>query len=137
MLSARPTRSLPVALTVATLGLVALAPAASAMPDDLRSAGETSSLSGGPPQDLRSPDTRDAAVQSAQPQDLRSPDTRDVAQNYAPSAPVTADVESSSSNGFDWASAGIGIAVVGGTVLLIVAAMGSRRFVARRHVAGT
>jgi hypothetical protein len=31
-------------------------------------------------QDLRSPDTRDAAAAATQPQDLRSPDTRDIAR---------------------------------------------------------
>jgi hypothetical protein len=137
MRSARTTRSLTVALVSVTLGIAALAPTASAMPQDLRDTGETSSLSGVPPQDLRSPDARDAASQmsSAQPQDLRSPDTRDVAQDYAPPAPATPVAQSS--DGFDWVSAAIGVAVVGGLLVLIAAAVTSRRAVGRRHVAGT
>ena len=135
MLSARTTRSLTVALCSVTLGLVAFAPTASAMPQDLRDAGETSSLSGLPPQDLRSPDARDAAVQSAQPQDLRSPDTRDIAQDYAPPAPATPVAQSS--DGFDWVSAAIGVAIVGGVLVLVIATVGSRRSAGRRDVAGT
>jgi hypothetical protein len=77
-------------------------------------------------QDLRSPDTRDAAqgrgvysAPAASPQDLRSPDTRDAALGRGPStapdvtvitvpepAPVTAG------GGIDWSDAGLGAAVM-------------------------
>ena len=121
-------RTLATALCSALLATAALAPAASAMP-----------------QDLRSPDTRDAAstsslagTSSGASQDLRSPDTRDVANGYAPVLESTpAPVESSSSGGFDWASAGIGVAAAGGVLLIVVALLGSHRIVVRRRVTGT
>lgn len=79
-------------------------------------------------QDLRSPDTRDAAngYTGTYSQDLRSPDTRDAANGYtgthsqdlsAPGARETTSA-SPSGGGVDWASAGIGAAVFGGFVLL-------------------
>ena len=102
-------------------------------------------------QDLRSPDARDAAPplvvetrqdcarptpapapgatpRSATGQDLRSPDARDGAEGYAPvlseqPAPITAP----SSEGFDWVSAAIGGAALGGLVILLFARSGSRR----------
>ena len=81
------------------------------------------------PQDLRSPDTRDAAAaqtQSPAPpsQDLRSPDARDNAVGYSPSLPpepVTASVSSPSGDGFDWVSAALG---AGAGALLLLALMG-------------
>ena len=120
-------RSLATALCSAVLVTAALAPAATAMP-----------------QDLRSPDTRDqaetsslAGTTSPTPQDLRAPDTRDAASGYAPVMETTPPpVESSSSGGFDWASAAIGVAAVGGALLIVVALMGSHRPHVRRHAAG-
>lgn len=121
-------RSLATALCSAVLVTAAFAPAATAMP-----------------QDLRSPDTRDqaetsslAGTASPSPQDLRAPDTRDAAGGYAPVMETTPPpVESSSSGGFDWASAAIGVAAVGGALLLVVGLMGSYRTVSRRRIAGT
>ena len=82
-----------------------------------------------PSQDLRSPDTRDAATgYDPKPvpvgtQDLRSPDTRDVAIGYDPE-PVAVTVHEPS--GFDWVSAAIGVAAVGGLILLLVGLMSGR-----------
>ena len=94
------------------------------------------------PQDLRMPDTRDAAEQSQQQQqgnpgyqDLRSPDTRDAAIGYAPVASdVSTTTESSSSgNGFDWASAAIGAAIGAGLLVLVVMVTGMSRPAPRLH----
>jgi hypothetical protein len=92
------------------------------------------------PQDLRSPDARDAALQAqaSQSQDLRSPDTRDAAgtpspaeitaaRAQTPAAPAVSPSRSapSVSDGFEWGDAGIGAALMlalvslaSGTVLL-------------------
>ena len=73
--------------------------------------------------DLRSPDTRDAAL-SAQPlQDLRSPDTRDAAaERTTVSTPavtvVKAPPSAPSADGIDWTDAGIGAASVLGLIAL-------------------
>ena len=80
------------------------------------------------PQDLRSPDTRDVAngydpkpVPVGSTQDLRSPDTRDVAIGYDPEpVAVVAPEPVSSGDGFDWVSAAIGAAAIGGLILLLV-----------------
>ena len=103
-------------------------------------------------QDLRSPDTRDAAAaaEAQSYQDLRSPDARDAGQ--APDTQVTQDLRSPDArdagrppaqvptpvveirqvpgSGFDWGDAGIGAAgllallsIAGGLALLV----GSRR----------
>ena len=79
-------------------------------------------------QDLRSPDTRDAArvsaAQQGQPrQDLRSPDVRDYAEGRgAFSAPEVTVVRvpepAPSTGGLDWVGAGIGAGVVVGLMLL-------------------
>ena len=84
--------------------------------------------------DLRSPDTRDAAsgydpkpVPVGTTQDLRSPDTRDVAIGYDPEPVAVAVPEpSGSGEGFDWVSAAIGAAAVGGLILLLVGSMSGR-----------
>ena len=102
-------------------------------------------------QDLRSPDTVDAARAAGDPpevappqssiaasaggeyQDLRSPDTRDHAEDYQPmteSEPVVD--ESPAPGGFDWVSAAIGAAVAGGLSLVLLAALGMRRPANRR-----
>jgi hypothetical protein len=87
-------------------------------------------------QDLRRPDTRDAARAAQIPRDLRSPDTRDAAAGRgtlsAPQVtvikvPQTAD----SASGLDWGDAGIGAGAAIGLTLL---ALGSTRAIAhRRH----
>ena len=93
-----------------------------------------------PSQDLRSPDARDAAaaaqvsksVSVAGTQDLRSPDTRDVAIGYDPEpVAVVAPEPVSSGDGFDWVSAAIGAAAVGGLILLLVGFTSGRGGVAR------
>jgi hypothetical protein len=91
------------------------------------------------PQDLRSPDARDAAVapkavpEVAVPaqQDLRSPDARDAASDAAVAPVESARVSPersapSASDGFEWGDAGIGAAVMlalvgmaSGTLLLV------------------
>ena len=75
--------------------------------------------------DLRSPDARDAAsgfdpkpVPVGTTRDLRSPDTRDVAIGYDPE-PVAVAVPEPSGERFDWVSAAIGGAAVGGLMLLL------------------
>lgn len=85
------------------------------------------------PQDLRSPDARDAGLApAASPaQDLRSPDTRDADRGAAVAPAESARVASgrsgpSVSDGFEWGDAGIGagvtlalVSVTGGTLLLV------------------
>jgi len=85
------------------------------------------------PQDLRSPDARDAGLarEASPPQDLRSPDTRDADRGPAVAAAESARVapdasRPSVSDGFEWGDAGIGAAatlalvgVAGGTLLLV------------------
>ena len=89
---------------------------------DLPGLAKNTSLAGPPPrQDKRSPDTRDAAAQTAQPrQDLRSADARDAAEGRGTynspdvmivkvSQPSPAKApDPSSAGGIDWADAGIG-----------------------------
>ena len=79
------------------------------------------------PQDLRSPDTRDAAlkVEALASQDLRSPDARDAAREGGAAAPPAAHADvpatgptASVSDGFEWGDAGIGAAVILGLVSL-------------------
>jgi hypothetical protein len=82
--------------------------------------------------DLRSPDARDAGRVAAQlpstgarNADLRSPDARDAAGRYV-STPTVATA--SPASGFDWASALIGAAAGAGILLALLAALtGSRR----------
>jgi hypothetical protein len=95
------------------------------------------------PQDLRSPDARDAARQAAvappaalRAQDLRSPDTRDAAGGAAVAPAESARVSAtrsapSVSDGFEWDDAGIGAAVM---LALVSAASGTLLLVGRsRH----
>jgi hypothetical protein len=110
-----------------------------------RAAAATSSLAGttsAPSQDLRAPDTRDAALGSGTPsaarlaattaapsQDLRAPDTRDAALDrgtfsapdvtvvkLAPPAPVAVNA------GIDWRDAGLGAGLLAMTVLALAGA---------------
>ena len=93
------TRSFAVALIAGT----ALAPAATAKPQ----------------QDLRMPDTRDAAEQPKQ--DLRMPDTRDSAAGRGTeTAPIVEFVEVpvAEPQGFDWTDAGLGALTGVGVVLV-------------------
>jgi hypothetical protein len=80
-------------------------------------------------QDLRMPDTRDAAAPPAQTQDLRSPDTRDAADPFTTLAPVDIAAEPAAppqaapveiaAAGTDWTM----LVLVGGAFLLAVAAV--------------
>ena len=89
-------------------------------------------------QDLRSPDTRDAAQTAEAPQDLRSPDTVDAAEGRGThTSPEVLIVKSqpqtqpqpATADGIDWADAGIGA----GTLLgLSLVALGSGLFVVHR-----
>jgi hypothetical protein len=77
-------------------------------------------------QDLRSPDTRDAAAAAAQRYtDLRNPDTRDIADRGGVSPKVTVVevpvASSSAEGGLDWGDAGIGAAAMLGLILLAAA----------------
>jgi hypothetical protein len=109
------TRSIVIAFVVS----VAVAPAAAAQQDlrmpDTRDAAKQTELR----QDLRMPDTRDAAEQAQRRQDLRMPDTRDWAEGRGPdTAPVVEFVEVREPQGFDWADAGLGAAAGIGLVLI-------------------
>jgi hypothetical protein len=90
-------------------------------------------------QDLRSPDTRDAATpaQVAPAQDLRSPDARDVAAGrVSPTVVITPapqQVVADSSSGFDWGSAAIGAA---GILGLLAITAGGVLLVRRHHGSG-
>ena len=82
-------------------------------------------------QDLRSPDTRDAAAatQARSYQDLRSPDARDAALPKPTSTPTTTVSQpSGGSSGFEWDT----FALIGGSVLsLALLALGGRMVVVR------
>src|SRR4051794_10027131 len=73
--------------------------------------------------DLRSPDTRDAALSSTvalHRADLRSPDTRDVANGVRfTTVPAPQVVTHEADSGFEWGDAAIG----GGGVLFVVAGL--------------
>jgi hypothetical protein len=78
---------------------------------DTRDAAEAAKAQGY--QDLRSPDARDAArpTETQIAQDLRSPDARDAARDLPPVQVPTQVVEiAQPSTGFDWGDAGIGAA---------------------------
>ena len=120
MRSLLTTKTLAIALVAAAIS----APGAAAQ-QDLRSP-DTRDAAQSTVQDLRSPDTRDAAQSTVQ--DLRSPDARDAAIGVATASAATPEPVSSG-EGFDWASAGIGVAAVGGVLLML---LGLRTF-GRHH----
>jgi hypothetical protein len=68
-------------------------------------------------QDLRMPDTRDAATRPHSRQDLVPPDTRDRAEGRDPASLVYVEVPQASSGGFQWDDAGLG-ALAGFGILL-------------------
>lgn len=86
-------------------------------------------------QDLRNPDTRDAAEASYL--DLRNPDTRDVAESGGASPAVTVfrlPQPPTVDTGLDWGDAGIGAGVMLGLVLILgagTAAIAHRRGASR------
>lgn len=70
-------------------------------------------------QDLRSPDTRDAAERAGHVQDLRMPDTQDSATGRGlETAPVVEFVDVPHGDGFDWTDATLGAAAAIGIVLV-------------------
>jgi Ni/Co efflux regulator RcnB len=70
-------------------------------------------------QDLRSPDTRDAAQRAEQLQDLRMPDTRDAAADRGlERAPVVEFVDVQPADRFDWTDAALGAVTAIGIVLV-------------------
>jgi hypothetical protein len=89
-------------------------------------------------QDLRSPDTRDAAQSAASPApsvDLRSPDTRDAAGGRgvaeSPSVVVVpVPHEVAGADGMDWADAGIG---AGGALVLVATGLAGAVAIGRRR----
>jgi len=92
-------------------------------------------------QDLRSPDTRDAAITSAAQvpaarQDLRSPDTRDAATDPRSTTiqvePITRVVKITSDQ-FEWGDAAIGAA--GALALMLVLASATFAWTRHRHAA--
>ena len=74
--------------------------------------------------DLRLIDERESHQTSVTQQDLRSPDTRDAAEAYGP---TLAPEPVAGSSGFDWVSAAIGAAAGTGLMILAVAFAGNGR----------
>ena len=119
-------------ITTAALVAACAAPAtAAAQGQDLRSpdtrdaaaAAEAQSY-----QDLRSPDARDAKTEPVTQvtQDLRSPDARDAGRPPVQVAAPVVDIRDAPGNGFDWGDAGIGAAgllatlsIAGGLALMV------------------
>jgi hypothetical protein len=99
----------------------------------------------GAQQDLRSPDTREAAATTAQGprQELRSPDARDASEGRgtftAPDVTVIAvPAQAPSSSGFEWRDAAIGAgALVGLGLLALTATVAVRRRYGLGHAATT
>jgi hypothetical protein len=81
-------------------------------------------------QDLRSPDTRDAAAasQARSYQDLRSPDARDAALPK-PTSTTTVSQPGGGSSGIDWDT----VALIGGSVLSLALLGFGGRMLAVRH----
>jgi hypothetical protein len=130
----RRTRIARIAAVALALGAVAT-PAAFAQ-QDLRSPDtRDAALAAVNTQDLRSPDTRDAALAAVNTQDLRSPDTRDAAiGHFAPAqVPVSSHPApvARSSDDSPWPTAGIGL-----LVLTAVGCAGALIVVLRRRTGG-
>jgi hypothetical protein len=149
MLNHRLTRIAAIAVAIAATS----APAASARPIDSQPSPEALPANPTPvaeaSQDLRSPDTRDAAQgrgiyapmrpkdQAQPPQDLRSPDTRDFADGRGTynspdvvvvKAPVSAPEPTAT--GIDWEDVGIG---AGGLLAASLIALGGTLLVVQRR----
>jgi transposase len=109
------TRTIAIAFVVS----VALAPVAAAQQDLRMPDTRDAAMQAEQRQDLRMPDTRDAAMQAERRQDLRMPDTRDWAAGRGPdTAPVVEFVQVREPHRFDWADAGLGAAAGIGLVLI-------------------
>jgi hypothetical protein len=135
----RITRSTALGLALAALA----APTAAAQQQDLRSpdtrdAARAAATAAGQQQDLRSPDTRDAARTTQTRQDLRSPDARDAAAGRgtfnAPGVTVVRLPQPAVARdgGIDWGDAGIG---AGGLLTVILLATAGT-FAVMRHRRG-
>ena len=129
----RLTRSTAVGLALAALA----APTALADPHaaDVHARAEATQK-----QDLRSPDTRDAATRAETKQDLRSPDARDASEGRgtytAPNVMIVKVPEPVQAEaGIDWADAGIGAGGLLGLTLLGLG--GSLALVHRRQAHAT
>ena len=89
-------------------------------------------------QDLRNPDTRDAAAAASVSQDLRSPDARDAAAGRgtfnSPDVEVVKVAGPVVDDGFSWGDAGIGAGAI--FALGVVAVGGSLLVAHRRHGGG-
>ena len=121
-----------IATTVAVLAVgVPSTALAKPGPLGLETAEETTSAPVVQTQDLRSPDSRDAAagLSAVAVQDLRSPDARDSAASGSLAGTVTPPETTAVAvktvavdNGFEWGSAGIGAGAMLAIVLALVAA---------------
>jgi hypothetical protein len=120
-------------ITTAALVAACAAPAAAvAQGQDLRSPDTRDAAAAAQEQsyqDLRSPDARDAATASTQSayQDLRSPDARDAGRPPVEVPTHVVEIREVPGSGFDWGDAGIGAAgllallsIAGGVTLLVV-----------------
>ena len=126
------------ALGLALAGLAV--PVANAQPQDLRSPDARDAAPAvRPPQDLRGPDARDAATLVQTSQDLRSPDSRDAAAGRGafntPEVMVVKLPQPSAApvvaGGIDWADAGIG---AGGLLAVLALGLGGAfAIVHRKH----
>ena len=103
-----------IATTTAALALAA--PAAAVAQQDLRSP-DSRDAAVGVRQDLRSPDAREAATVVRQ--DLRSADARDAAVRPTPVPAAPSPVRFDEPGGFQWGDAGIGAAGMLGLVLAL------------------
>ena len=121
--------------TAALVAACAVPATAAAQGQDLRSpdtrdAAAAAELQGY--QDLRSPDARDAAAAAELQgyQDLRSPDARDAARTPVEIPTPVIEVREVPGSGFDWGDAGIGAA---GMLALFSIAAGLGLMVGRRR----
>ena len=134
------------ALVVAGVAVAAGATPAYALPDYGSPDSRDNAIAAQAPStqsDFRSPDARDAASgyaprvsESTVSNSFGSPDARDAATGYAPSAPVDVSSDSSpSSGGVDWLTVALGVAGIGGLVLLLVGLLTHRRHTPGAHPA--
>ena len=127
-------------ITTAVVALAAAAPATAVAQQDLRSP-DTRDAAGvvGQPQDLRSPDARDAAQSPGIVQatvgrsDLRSPDARDAARDIRPVPVPYSPVSVDEPSGFSWGDAGIGAVGVLGLLAIGLGGFMAVTHYRRRH----
>jgi hypothetical protein len=122
--------------TAALVAACAVPATAAAQEQDLRSpdtrdAAATAQMEGY--QDLRSPDSRDAGRTPGEEvaQDLRSPDARDAGRQPVAAPQSVVEIREAPTSGFDWGDAGIGaagiLALVSIAAGLMLLAGGRRR----------